>query len=491
MTIKKIDSKHNFLNLLFSDRQQALSMLKNEDGEFLEVIQIGGKKFKIFSSGTLTQSNLDELFSEKNQTLLPPGYSAFFVCDVVYKKLEVTRSNFTFWCFAGNVDFSGTKFLNKANFNFSVFTSRVHMNSTIFSKNTDFWGVLFTGDMIFDRTIFLGKTYFGDSKFSGYPFFGRAVFNGNVSFENVIFSNYLIFARAVFRSEATFKGTVFVGGVSFIKACFERSLNMRNVKFEGKVNFNDVVLKKHFFLSDSVFAERCDLRVKEFGSSADFRGVEFRASLFINGWQSFCYMKKLRYFPGKIRTPKVAVYDSEGKYDIPKSKDNLHAVKQMFNKVADYDGEDHFYYWYKVAERRCREKPYRFRPLEWVLLDKLTGYLTKPWRVFATMLGVIFLFFWIFFYANVATSSLGTLVVHEASRSGEHIKRVTLLEHTKGVNTCFCRDILYFNMVTFTTLGYGDIQPTGWLKLVAASEGLVGVLLMSTFLVTLTKKVLW
>lgn len=47
---------------------------------------------------------------------------------------------------------------------------------------------------------------------------------------------------------------------------------------------------------------------------------------------------------------------------------------------------------------------------------------------------------------------------------------------------------LYFSIITFTTVGYGDIQPTGFLKIVAGAEGFVGVLLCSLFMVTLAKR---
>ncbi|MBI5698727.1 two pore domain potassium channel family protein [Candidatus Saganbacteria bacterium] len=38
---------------------------------------------------------------------------------------------------------------------------------------------------------------------------------------------------------------------------------------------------------------------------------------------------------------------------------------------------------------------------------------------------------------------------------------------------------LYFSIVTFTTLGYGDIVPFGHLRLVAASEALIGAVLIA------------
>jgi hypothetical protein len=47
---------------------------------------------------------------------------------------------------------------------------------------------------------------------------------------------------------------------------------------------------------------------------------------------------------------------------------------------------------------------------------------------------------------------------------------------------------LYFSMVTFTTLGYGDIVPHGSMRLIAASEALVGIFLSGLFIFCLGRR---
>ncbi len=49
-------------------------------------------------------------------------------------------------------------------------------------------------------------------------------------------------------------------------------------------------------------------------------------------------------------------------------------------------------------------------------------------------------------------------------------------------------DSLYFSVVTFTTLGYGDLHPTESLRLLAAGEALAGAFLMAMFVVILARK---
>jgi hypothetical protein len=47
---------------------------------------------------------------------------------------------------------------------------------------------------------------------------------------------------------------------------------------------------------------------------------------------------------------------------------------------------------------------------------------------------------------------------------------------------------LYYSVVTFTTLGYGDITPIGWSRLFAAFEAFTGSFTIALFVVVFVKK---
>jgi len=51
-------------------------------------------------------------------------------------------------------------------------------------------------------------------------------------------------------------------------------------------------------------------------------------------------------------------------------------------------------------------------------------------------------------------------------------------------------EAFYFSVVTFTTVGYGDITPLGFSKLVAAIEAFTGLFIMSLFVIGLSRKYL-
>ena len=49
---------------------------------------------------------------------------------------------------------------------------------------------------------------------------------------------------------------------------------------------------------------------------------------------------------------------------------------------------------------------------------------------------------------------------------------------------------IYFSIVTFTTLGYGDLQPIGWVRLAAAAEAGTGAVTIAWFTVSLVRRYL-
>ncbi len=53
------------------------------------------------------------------------------------------------------------------------------------------------------------------------------------------------------------------------------------------------------------------------------------------------------------------------------------------------------------------------------------------------------------------------------------------------------RDYLYFSIVTFTTLGYGDLRPCAnvtWARMVASLEAFIGAFMIALFVWTLARR---
>lgn len=430
----KTISKQEFDKLLKYNKNEAIKKLKNDDNEWLEEVVIRDlrnledpnnprdQKYKIFW-GNIP----NDLFNKQDNGLLPE-----YTDNGKNKKYAAL--------IVPDVDCHGE--IKRNDFKHWYFLGNANFRGATFNLDACFFGAFFEGDALFER-VSLRRNCKMD--------FERANFNGTANFEKApsLLGN-MIFERVIFNDNAYFgNGTEFKGELSFFEATFEKL---------------------------------CDLTAKKFGTFVNFTGTCFngRIKFFEGDGKKLCEDEK------KLSKPtKLIVYDDKGKEKLEDSRRNLHAVKQIFNKIANYEAEDHFYYWYKVYNRKCKPKNIS-RLFDWLLLDKLTGYFTRPRRVFGAMLVILLLFFGIFFSANVFPDKIGYLQVSNVD--GQYVQ---LIEHTKGVSIDFFRDILYFDLITFTTIGYGDIQPTGWLKIIAGVEGFIGVLLISTFLVTLTKKVLW
>lgn len=92
----------------------------------------------------------------------------------------------------------------------------------------------------------------------------------------------------------------------------------------------------------------------------------------------------------------------------------------------------------------------------------VTGGFIKPWRIV--------------FWAAVVIFGFAGIYWHEA----------TSFSATDSISSYW--DALYFSGLTFTTIGYGDITPTRWMRGMAVLEGLFGIALGGAFLVSLTRR---
>ncbi|MBD3176116.1 MAG: hypothetical protein GF320_13130, partial [Armatimonadia bacterium] len=146
-------------------------------------------------------------------------------------------------------------------------------------------------------------------------------------------------------------------------------------------------------------------------------------------------------------------------------------LKLAFQDSGDYMRAGDFFL--REMQHRRREQIARRSWRRWSLpylislsFDILSGYGERPSRVLLWGAVLVFIFMGIH-------SSLGIW-----TDGPDGPMRVTDLGHA-----------LYFSVVTFTTLGYGDYRPSpGWGQFFSSAEALLGVVLMSLFLVCTVRK---
>ncbi|MHB1158182.1 MAG: potassium channel family protein [Phycisphaerales bacterium] len=108
---------------------------------------------------------------------------------------------------------------------------------------------------------------------------------------------------------------------------------------------------------------------------------------------------------------------------------------------------------------------------DWAVMKWCLGYGIYTKRILFTAIGVIVGF--AVLYAAVAGD--GTIKNYYEPSVAEHVTHF---------------NALYFSTITFTTIGYGDYAPLGWLRMFAGTEGLLGLILMSVFTVSFARKLI-
>lgn len=109
-------------------------------------------------------------------------------------------------------------------------------------------------------------------------------------------------------------------------------------------------------------------------------------------------------------------------------------------------------------------------------------YGTSPWRVVATSLSLILV-------CAVLYPMTGGIREVRGDETITYLIRDPTQAPVRVLSSAFLRS-LYFSVVTFATLGYGDIQPVGrWARAIASVESLLGALLLALLVYVLTRSV--
>lgn len=151
-------------------------------------------------------------------------------------------------------------------------------------------------------------------------------------------------------------------------------------------------------------------------------------------------------------------------------------VYRNLRKLSESRG--HFehagYFFHKeMVMRRYQMKTFSFERMISKLVDLFCGYGEKPINVIFFSLSVIFISAILFFFVGIQNA--GEFAVFSTNNS-------------LMMNLMHFFNALYFSVVTFTTLGYGDISPLGFSRLIAASEAFVGSFTLALFVVVFVKK---
>ena len=245
---------------------------------------------------------------------------------------------------------------------------------------------------------------------------------------------------------------------------------IQNAYFKGADFSGLIITQRNFVNSDLTGANFHNARLLKVGfdfsilDNVDFENiilerVDLRRVKSAKGIRLFETIFDGVLLPNESKFGKKCVYSNQSTPDFAKSLDVYHDLKNTYRRMGNSDAASYYY----ELEMDCKRRLSTGSQKMWLtLLWLICGYGERPMRTFISFLFIILSFAGIYYVDNETTND-GPL---------EFV------------------DALYFSVVTFTSLGYGDISPLGISRFFAASEALIGVFMISLFVVVFTRKMI-
>ena len=331
------------------------------------------------------------------------------------------------------------------------------------SGDCDFTGWHFPedpGGECFRRIGFRGETCFHRATFDGKVDFNEATFGKpGADFTEATFTGDTGFAKVTFEGEADFGGAVFSDEVRFCRSVFKARVDFDGVRFTRDANFWGAVFEKGVEFIGAVFRGKTDFGRATFQTMASFSSAH--AEHGVEVWFALPKWPALQHTP--FRRPE----QGETAYRL---------AKQAAQNRGDYPMAGEYHYAERCAIEHGNRKQWGWKPwhplrfaccwLELVLARLVWGYGERPCRILAAGALTIAVFGLLcFFLAGI-----------QPSRPETPSQQLSMGE------------CLYFSVVTFTTLGYGDFLPKPHFRPWAATEAALGAGLIAAFIVSLTRK---
>ncbi len=272
----------------------------------------------------------------------------------------------------------------------------------------------------------------------------KKIKSGDHQFIGYVFPIFMKFGGVKFIN-ANFNFSIFREGVNFGYSTFRGPAYFRGSIFQEIVDFNYSIFQETVDFSSSIFQESVDFIGTSFKGPAIFSSTIFQGSA--DFYSSIFYKN---------------VYAGGTKFKKANFGEILYrAGKTFFHNSGNYRKESH----YHILEMDAIRKQQKWFPRGWnfVFQKLLHSYGERPIKVFIFALFVILGFSFLFAFFGIKDQSINQIIYHYW--------------------TC-----LYYSVVTFTTLGYGDFQPTGITRIFAAIEALIGAFLMALFVVTFARR---
>ncbi len=545
--ISGLNREKREVSVLFCDKNLDKTYKFVEFKELIEKVEKGESiclnncYVENFSFSKLFKVSKDNLESECNEKNISHGHTLI--------NFEA-RNTF----FYGNTDFSGANFSGETTvFNNSIFfTNYVNFSNSVFeSGNVSFNDVDFgggttnfknadfgNGNLTFQNALFYNKevTFKGTNFNEGNVSFDHAKFGeGNINLEqiktkkgtisfwgtcfdngNLHFLNSDFSSSNLFFSDTSFKkGDIIIsfanvddgqicfnnvnfeeGKIVFSGTKFNKSLvDFYNVNFVKEQIYIDDIISNHLtlFFHNSIINTPLDINLDHIKTlvfygctNTDLINLKSSKSNYVKNQIALFNMNNMGFlqldwdknkysimkfdtkmFSEDIKYPiniKKFIEDCKENLGRLKAKE-LCMLKEIYHNQGMYDWEDATYVQFKILDTILLSNKHFIKKPVFFILYIIGQYGTNPFSVFITMLLTVIICA-AFYYTPFA----------QISKPGDDI---------------FWWSPLYYSIITFFTIGYGDLSAHNWLTAAfCGAEGFLGVFLMSYFSVALVRKIL-
>lgn len=318
-----------------------------------------------------------------------------------------------------------------------------HIYKSIANKNIDFSKFVACN---FNNIKFENCTFFG-SEFKNCRFYNVDFHNCNFEDEEKII--------ALFKEKCEFK------------SCNFYTTNIKNIVFEFtkfvEVKFSLSSLRNSIFnkcsIENIIFSD-CDLKSMKI-IRTDINILAFEDE-FTSKVDENTFIDLL-----KLNNKNKSSY-----YNIFKTYKSISSVFEK-NRLFNYSGE--YYYLSKCAERKYLKGLERLKSN---VFYYTCGYGERPTFALISSLEIVLIFSIIYMFSGLCVNER---IIHYNLNILSYLPRKLMY---MDLIDCF-----YFSLVTFTTVGYGDIFPIGYSVLFSCVEMLLGVTMVGVWTATLARKI--
>lgn len=320
----------------------------------------------------------------------------------------------------------------------------------------------------------------------------NVIFKCNARFDFCYFEEHLLFRNAFLKFNSsfhscTFKKKALFTQIVFTKLDFKSSRFYDYLKVSNLENFiftkeSEIYREKAIILfTNTHFYDLVDLNklycnFLDFSNSISRDIIELMEAKFdLIGLENFKFETiyiEIDQLIKKENLLKKSTFNINHSDNIKVMKKILISLKNNYQKLGWHKEEDRMYREFKVVE--LIEKKQVNNYMEYFvgryILNLFFGFGTLPVRAF--MAGLVLQFIYGILYTIFGINGMyGGMITNKYA--------------FKDFFT-----YLYFSAITYTTVGYGDLTPIGYARFLSASEGFLGIFMMSAFTVTFARKLI-